>query len=786
MARIIYILLFISALNIYAGNAQNLRGVVIDHEELPVEGVAVIMQTKDSVFVDATITDSMGVFILNRSLEPCRLLMQHLMFETYTMDITDDQPGTIRMTPKEFALGEIVVKGERPVVKVEGGTLSYDVEQLIKDKTSTNAFEAIKELPGISGGDETIELIGAGSVSIILNGQLTTMSLPQLIQLLKSIPASRVKTAEVMYNAPAKYNIKGAMINVIIDSDVEQGNRLQGEVGALYDQKHYAKGGAHTNLLYSTQKLSLDLLVNAKGGRSYGGEEMIARHTLEDSVTEIEQSGRSKNKGQSLDLRLGMDYTFNNKDRLSASYYLETNKVKTERTSKTSYTPLDGSQPWTRQSDAYSKDLPDYLHNIRFQYDGHAGFMAGVDYTRYISPSDLIYHDTSSTGEEINMLNETEQNVSRYSVFANQTHTLGNWKLNYGAQGSFSKSDNSLEYLFDRGDGFVPDPELHEKNTQKDYTANVFAEASGSFGPKFTATIGLKGEYFKSDYKSLEEKMTLWSQWALFPTASLSYVFSPTNILQLNVSSDKVYPTYWALSPQRFPLNSYSEVVGNPELKPYRSYQTQFVYILRQKYMFLAFCNYQPDYFTQVPYQSDSDMKNVFSYENFDYSLRVGLAAIIPFHVGSFWNSRLTVQGFRMQEKSDEFHGMSFDRHAIIGAFISNNTFNLSSKPNIKLTVDGRYITKGAIQGIYDLGYNYEISAGIKWTSQNERAMLTLKANDIFRSAYPNTIEVNQGNQWSRMTKINDTHSVSLTFVYKFGGYKAKEHEKVDTSRFGQ
>ena len=32
------------------------------------------------------------------------------------------------------------------------------------------------------------------------------------------------------------------------------------------------------------------------------------------------------------------------------------------------------------------------------------------------------------------------------------------------------------------------------------------------------------------------------------------------------------------------------------------------------------------------------------------------------------------------------------------------------------MTIDGQYVTPGAIQGIYDLGSMYEISAGLKWT----------------------------------------------------------------------
>lgn len=235
------------------------------------------------------------------------------------------------------------------------------------------------------------------------------------------------------------------------------------------------------------------------------------------------------------------------------------------------------------------------------------------------------------------MINNTRQDVSRWSVFLNKTHSFASgWGLNYGVHGGYASSKNYSEYLYDQGAGYEMDEEALEDNTQKEYIADIFAEVSKSFGERFSATVGLKGEYFKSDYASSRENMNLWNEGALFPTVSLSYTFSPRHILQFDISSDKTYPGYWQVSPQVTPLNSYSEVAGNPLLKPYRTYEGQMVYIFRQKYMLVAFCEYTPDYFVQLPYQSDTELKTVFRFENMDYSLEAGLAVIIPFNVGRF------------------------------------------------------------------------------------------------------------------------------------------------------
>ena len=787
MKRTIYYMILCLLMSLGEIMAQGISGKVMDGKEQPVDGVAVILQTLDSVYVDAVVTDTLGDFRLNHPLDQSyRLIFQHILYNMVEKEITTANVGTVVLEEKDYQLAEITVKGERPQVKLEGGKLTYDVPQLMKDKTATNAFEIIKDLPGLIERNDNLELVGASRLNIILNGQLTTMSADQLIQLLKTMPASRVEKAEVMYNAPAKYNVKGALLNVVLSKNESETPSWQGETGVDYTQYRHAGGDAHVNLLYTNKGFSIDFLLNGNKRRDVMGEDMLARHTLNSGMTEISQHNRALvhvNRGT---VRLGMDYTFANEDKLSLAYYLKGDKVLSDRDAFTSYLDLSKPENKSESTSLVRDDGHSAIHNIRLQYDGHAGISAGADFTRYHSPSVLDYQDTNTNGSRTDMINNTRQDVSRWSVFLNKTHSFASgWGLNYGVHGGYASSKNYSEYLYEQGAGYEMDEEALEDNTQKEYIADIFAEVSKSFGERFSATVGLKGEYFKSDYASSRENMNLWNEGALFPTVSLSYTFSPRHILQFDISSDKTYPGYWQVSPQVTPLNSYSEA-GNPLLKPYRTYEGQMVYIFRQKYMLVAFCEYTPDYFAQLPYQSDTELKTVFRFENMDYSLEAGLAVIIPFNVGRFWNSRITLRGWRMQEKNDNFHGISYNREAYLGLAHMSNTFNLCDKPNLKMTIDGQYVTPGAIQGIYDLGSMYEISAGLKWTFLNDRASLTLKGDDIFASSIPRTIKINQGNQWSRMRKLNDERCLKLSFVWKFGGYKEREQDSIDTSRFGK
>ena len=62
--------------------AQTITGKVINIHAQAIDGATVILQTIDSTFVDAVITDTTGYFRFNRQPASYRLIFQHIMYET--------------------------------------------------------------------------------------------------------------------------------------------------------------------------------------------------------------------------------------------------------------------------------------------------------------------------------------------------------------------------------------------------------------------------------------------------------------------------------------------------------------------------------------------------------------------------------------------------------------------------------------------------------------------------------------------------------------------------------
>ena len=63
-----------------------------------------------------------------------------------------------------------------------------------------------------------------------------------------------------MYSAPARYQVRGAMINICLKQGGGNAPSFQGELFSDYRQKHYEALTERASLLYSGNKFSADFL----------------------------------------------------------------------------------------------------------------------------------------------------------------------------------------------------------------------------------------------------------------------------------------------------------------------------------------------------------------------------------------------------------------------------------------------------------------------------------------------------------------------------------------------
>lgn len=648
-------------------------------------------------------------------------------------------------------LPEVLINGERPVVKAEAGKLVYDLPRLIQDKAVTNIYEAIKELPGVMEMKETLTLGGQG-VTIVLDGKVTNMTSEQLYALLKSMPASRISKAEVMYNASARHQVRGAMINITLKKQIDE--ILQGEVFGEYRYKGKAYASQRASLLYNNKRWSLDAMYrHGSGTLNYGTTDKKAIHTLNDgTVHQIATHEQTMSDAYSHSVRVGSDYTIADSHQLSMVY----NGV------------WEGSNGNNLTKGSFSSSLisenDKQLHNIRLDYQTPIGLKAGVEMTYYQAPSKQWLND--NFGEtETTFNSEENQRINRWRYYlTGEQQIFSKWNLNYGTV--FSNSIDHSHQYFNTADKTDMQSRLCEE------TLNIYAGLNRQLGQHFLLDFSLATEHYKT---------AVWNQWDWYPTLNLVFQPSATHILQLSFSSDKEYPGYWAVQNATSYLNGYSEIQGNPYIKPSKMYNTSLTYVLKGKYIFQAYFNHTHDYAVQTHYQSSERLVEIYKYVNFDFSQQAGLMASIPVKVGRWLNSRYMLVGMWMRQKDSDFYDMSFDRTRALLVANMNNTLTLSTKPDLRLQIDGRLQTK-AIQGTYDLPASASLDVKLRYAFAKGKAVLQLYCNDIFETSQIDPY-IRYANQW-----VDNDYSCfrqwGASFTWQFGAYKEKKRTAVDSARF--
>lgn len=745
--------------------AQDITGKVTDKNNNPIELAVIVIQTTDSVYINSAYTDSLGIFKIKTNVVPFLLTVQHLMYETYQNKYDSPMIENVQMNEKNRMLSEVSITGEYPVVRIIDGKMTYNMPRLLKDKMASSVYEAILELPGVQEQRGNIELAGANGVTVIINGKVTNMDENQLKDLLKNMPKERIQEAEIMYSAPPQYHVRGAAINLVLKNEVSDTPQLQGQINTLYNQGHYANYQGGTTLVYSRPKSSTDFMYSFSYQQERTGEDIISRHLFEDKIYDIEQSDRGYSKTPIHTIRLGNDWFLNDKNKISFAY--------TSQIQQWAHAFNSSVGTYSDSENRKKTDKPIQMHNLALNYTSGFGLSTGVDFTSYKNHSTQYYQE-KKTGKENAFNAKSKQNIRRISFYADQNHTLGkDWTLTYGTKFSFASDKSSQIYHS------LDDYDWSKSNSNSnlnEYVYDLYAGFSKSFSNNLSITASLTGEYYKHkeiDYRSL------------FPMMEISYTLNPNNIFQLSVSSDKTYPSYWEMQNAVSYLNGYTEIQGNTDLRPSKDYSSQLNYILKNKYIFTLYANYINNNFGQLPYQSSERLVLIFKTLNFDYSSKLGLNVMIPFKVGEILDSRLSLNGYYDKTKSKRYHDITFDKDNFALYANIDNTFNISSKPNIKAELSGSYITRN-IQGPMTISSMYRIDVGLKWTSDNNKAELSLKVNDMFNSWSPKDLNLHYKTQNLKMHMIPDSRRISLSFTYKFGGFKEKKHKEVDSSRFGK
>ena len=675
---------------------------------------------------------------------------------------TRTQTDSLTMETMLHNLPEVMVKGSRPIVKAERGMLSYNMPLLLKQLPADNAYEALTRIPGVSDATGSISFSG-NEVTLIINGQATTLTQEQLTERLKAMPAAQLAKAEVMLSAPARYHVRGMAIN-IVTKDYAGTNQLSGQVIGGMKQSKYAKGFGDLYLSLQRGKFGLDAQYKYVNGNSYGESSRIANHPLGNNRVYYNDETGQKSFGITHNYRLGMNYAFSKNHRLDVAYTGHWDKRCSN--SNTTGSSISGMH----------HDSHEYLHNVDVNYSLPFGLTLNGSYTYYRTPQQQALDGTMHTDEsmqetERNLTSGSEQTINKWMFTADQTHSLAHgWGLSYGVKGQFT-SNKSYQTTIDKDGTIQPNGTSSVDNNERIW--NIYA----GFSKQINKAISVEASVAAEQYHS-----PIWDKWRVYPTLNALWNVNDNHLLNLSFSSNSEFPSYWSTMSNVFYSSTYSEIHGNPDLKPFSYYNVNLMWQIKRRYTLMAFASLKPDYFVQLPYQTTERMAVIMKETNFDYSNSYGLQASVIFNAGKWLNGNVFAVGTYKHDKSSNFFDLPFNRKKLSVILGGTASVKLCNTQDLRLILNPFFQSK-AIQGVYDISPIFRMNAKLQWSSHDGRWGLRLNGNNIFNNKY-DTRSV-QGNQDYRM-KINyNWASVTFAVIYKFGGYKEKTVKEVDTSRMG-
>lgn len=748
---------------------EAVTGIVKDDTGIPVEFVNVTLLTaNDSTLIDGTVTDVNGNFTLSGSDIPCFLRISAMGYDEKRLDNPQGNLGMIILSPAAFELGEVVVKGSRPVVKLKNDGLQVAISGTYLANTGT-ALDVLGKIPFVSKTGSELEVLGKGAPIVYINGR-QVRDRSELDQL----SSSDIKSVDVVTSPGARYDSSvNAVIRIATIAPVGEGGSFNDRTTVGY--KHYVYLFEQVNFNFRKNGFDLFGMLNYENYRE--------RPRFENNITQYLQSGIVAQNSSGKDFtiypvyegKLGLNY--NSGDQYAGLYY------------DFAYRPATGSSSsfTSRLIDGMLEDELQYTGNYRRQNRQHllsAYYTGSLGKWQLAANFDAIWqiNDRKTDETEISSFNperifSTENDVGNRLLAGNMTASYPVWKgeLRFGTE--ISNILRKDIYLSDVD--FISDNDTKIKET----TSALFVETSQNFG-KLTISAGLRWEYTDQRYYlfGVRKNDQSRSYRNLAPSATLSL---PIGNISTNLSYTRktTRPAFEQLSSAIRYLDRYSYESGNPNLKPiYRDYLSlsgswRDIVVELSYYSTNNYFMWQTTPYPEIPDVTLLRIENMPRYNTFEF-----FANYSPCFF-SIWRPTF-MAGVIAQDFKLMHNGAEMKLNKPLGIFRFNNAINLPW--DMWLNIEFSAQTSGNADNVY-IKNRWNCDLGLYKSFANDTWSVKLQLNDLFNT-YRQQMTSYDALSTVSVNKIYDTRDLSLTIRYNFNSarsrYKGRGAANAEKDRF--
>lgn len=737
-----------------ASTAQSISGRVIDEQSQPMPFANVVLVNRaDSAFIAGAITKDDGTFSISTDKQDGLLKVTSVGYTTKFLDARQGSVGDIQMQPDTQTLGEVVVKGSRPLVKMKDDALVTTVEGSYLSKTGT-AGDVLGKIPGVISNHGGVEVLGRGTPLIYINGrQMRNQS--ELDQL----SSDQIKDVEVVMTPGAKYDATvKAVIRIKTIRPVGEGFSFNSRTVAGVN--HYVYGLEELNLNYRTGGLDIFGMAEYENRRSRQTNDSrqdtyLQSHYQQNSLMHY------YNKNQMLAGKLGFNYMLNDKHSIGMTYTVTSRP--NSQTSDYFTTMLIGQQTDDQITGNGKVDGDDIQHIISGYYAGQTGkwsLDANADVLWQKQNSDNLTFEDATQGDDRTVTTRNDVKNRLYAAKFVAGHPLWKGNLEIGAEGSYvHRTDvfGNVENIID-----ASDTKIEENSTA------AFVQLMQRLN-KLTLIAGLRYEFLDSRYYEGGVKMGDESRTYsdLFPSLMLMYPLKNVRA-RLSYSRNINRPAFSQLSGNVKYINRYTYESGNPYLKP--SYRDNLSLALNYKwltgmidyarvhdYIITSYSSYKDD-----PTIALLRKDNARGYDNL--SLMVSVAPTF-----GKYHPQLMV-ATQMQNLEVQYRGETKKMNSPMTIVRFNNAINLPF--DSWLNADFSWRSAGDAENIH-LAQSWQFDISLYKAFWNDRLTVKLACTDLFGSIrqkatiYSDIREI-------YLDKRLDTRNLELTVRYNFNPAKSK------------
>ncbi|MES2062534.1 MAG: outer membrane beta-barrel protein [Bacteroidota bacterium] len=227
--------------------------------------------------------------------------------------------NTILLQSASKQLNAVSVTAKTPVIENKIDKLVYNAANDITSQGGI-ALDVLKKVPQVNVDiDGNVELQGNSNIRFLINGKPSSVFGASVADALAAIPASQIKSIEVITSPGAKYDAEGTggIINIILKDNKVQG--INGNIN-LSAGTRLENGSANFNVRHNNFGIGLFLSGNAQvNTRGNNSQDQVSTNATGDSLFHRKQNGNSDLHRNGYQSGLSFDWNITPKDNITAT-----------------------------------------------------------------------------------------------------------------------------------------------------------------------------------------------------------------------------------------------------------------------------------------------------------------------------------------------------------------------------------------------------------------------------------------------------------------------------------